>query len=194
MKLLVPVDLYDTTHAPFEYAMQLGQLIDAEITLLHIINSVYNTNEVIAYDPYVEMEDSARKRLGDFKANFLRKNDGNFDSVNVKIEVMFGLPGVAISEYSESNKIDMIIMGVRDKHGLFDRMLGSASSETIKEAKCPVLLIHSSTEFKKPERALFAFDKKTDLDDALEDFKEINNILKAKTDFLHINVKETDDI
>lgn len=192
MKILVPVDLYDSSHSAYEYALQFANDVNANITLLHIINSVFNTNDVIAYDPYDEMEATAKKRLKDFVSKY--SSDDSYPEVYTKIEVMFGIPGFAISEYAKSNEQDMIIMGVRDKHGIFDRILGSASSETLKESKCPVMLIHNDTIYKKPEKILFAFDKKTDLDDALENYKEINNILHAKTDFLHINVKQTDDI
>ena len=192
MKILVPVDLYDSSHAAYEYALQFANDINANITLLHVVNSVFNTNDVMAYDPYDEMEKSAKKRLQDFVSKY--SSDDSYPNVYTKIEVMFGIPGFAISEYAKANNQDMIVMGVRDKHGLFDRLLGSASSETLKEAKCPVLLIHNETVYKKPEKILFAFDRKTDLDDALETYKGINNILQAKTDFLHINVKQTDDV
>jgi len=194
MKILVPVDLYDSSHSAYEYAVHFANLIDAELTLLHVINSVFTGFEVIAYDPYIEMEKAAKKRLSDYVSKYKSKDGKKLPQVNTKIEVMFGIPGFAINEYANSNDMDLIIMGVRDKHGLFDRMLGSASNETINDAKCPIILIHTSTVFKKPEKILFAFDRKTDLDDSLEDFKEFNNIIKAKTDFLHINVKKTDDI
>ena len=192
MKILVPVDLYDSSHSAYEYALQFANDMKANITLLHIINSVFNTNDVMAYDPYDEMEATAKKRLNNFVSKY--SNDESYPKVFTKVEVLFGIPGIAISEYAQANDQDLIIMGVRDKHGIFDRLLGSASSETIKEAKCPVMLIHNDTIYKKPEKILFAFDRKTDLDDALESYKKINNVLQAKTDFLHINVKETDDI
>lgn len=194
MKILVPVDLYDNPHAAYEYALHFANEIDANITLLHVINSVYNTSDIVAYDPYTEMETHAKEKLQKFVTKYTNDHEGKHPKVFTKTEVMFGIPGVAIAEYAASNNFDMIIMGVRDNHGFFDRLLGSASSETIKEAKCPVMLIHNTTKYSKVNKILFAFDKKTDLDDVLEDFKKVNNILKAKTDFLHINVKQTDDI
>lgn len=192
MKIVVPVDLYDTSHAAYEYALQFADELGANITLLHVVNSVFDTSDVMSYDPYDELKASAEKRLKDFVEKY--SSEGSYPKVYTRIEVMFGIPGFAIPEFAESNNMDIIIMGVRDKHGFFDRMLGSASAETIKNAKCPVMLIHPETLYKKPEKILFAFDKKTDLDDSLEAYKEINNIIKAKTDFLHINIKHTDDI
>jgi len=193
MKILVPVDLYESSYSSYKYALHLAELMNARVTLLYVINSVFNTNEVISYDPYLEMENTTKKRLEDFKTKFERE-EKSLPNVNISMDVMFGIPGMAIPEYAESHKFDLIVIGVRDKHGFMDRLLGSVSNETLKESKCPVILIHHSTEFKAPEKILFAFDNKTDLDDALEDYKKLNDILKAKTDFLHINVKHTDDI
>ncbi len=194
MKILVPVDLYESSYSSINYAVHFADLIDARITLLYVVNSVFNTNEVITYDPYLEMENTAKQRLEEFKSKFLKEQKGKLPEVDISVDVMFGIPGMAIPEYAELHKFDLIIIGVRDKHGFVDRLLGSVSNETIKEAKCPVMLIHQSSAFKSLEKILFAFDKKTDLDDALEDFKKFNDILKVKTDFLHINVKHTDDL
>ncbi|MEM9548893.1 MAG: universal stress protein [Bacteroidota bacterium] len=194
MKILVPVDLYESTYASYKYARNFAGLINAKITLLYVINSVFTANEVVSYDPYLEMETTAKRRLEEFSKKFQQDFGNDLPDVDVDLKVMFGIPGLAIPEYAETNKFDLIVIGVRDKHGFLDRLLGSVSNETINEAKCPTILIHQRTEYKVPEKILFAFDKKTDLDDALENYKELNDIIKAKTDFLHINVKQTDDI
>ncbi len=194
MKILVPIDLYDSSFSSYKYALHIAELLNAKITLLYVINSVFTTNEVIAYDPYFEMENTAIKRFNDFKSKFEKEEGPNLPKIETKTEIMFGLPGMAISAFSNSNNFDLIIMGVRDKHSFLDRILGSASIETIKEADCPVMLINKETVYKKPDKILFAFDKKTDLDDAIEDYKKLNDIIRAKTDFLHINVKNTDDV
>lgn len=194
MKILVPIDLYESSHAAYEYAIHFANSINAEITLLHVVNSVFNTSDVVAYDPYLEMKNTAKTRLNKYVSQYKSDSGLPLPKVTTHIEVTFGIPGFAISEYAENNKFDLIIMGVRDKHGILDRILGSASTETIKEADCPVLLIHPSTKYKSPKKILFAFDKKTDLDDVLDDFKKLNNKLTAKTDFLHINIQHEDDI
>ena len=194
MKILVPVDLYESSYASLHYAVNFAALFEAEITILYVINSVFNTNEVISYDPYLEMETTAKERLIDFKSRFESEYEGKIPKVSTTTDVVFGIPGMAITEYANSNHCDLIIMGVRDKHGFLDRLMGSASTETVKEANCPVLLVHEVNEFKKPEKILFAFDKKTDLDDALEDYMKINDVIKAKTDFVHIDLKGKDNI
>ena len=162
MKILVPIDPYESSYSAYTYAIQLAKLLDANITLLYVINSVFSTSEVISYDPYLEMENAAKERLQKYKADFKAEAKEDLPNIYTFADVMFGIPGLAIPEYAESHNMDMIIMGVRDKHGFFDRLLGSTSSETIKVAKCPVLVIHNDTEFKKPEKILFAFDKRTD--------------------------------
>jgi len=194
MKILVPVDLYEKNDAVYAYAVQFAANFKAQVTLLYVINSVFNTSEVIGYDPYLEMENTAKDRLVKFKEEFEAHANDSLPKPYTHLDVVFGIPGMAIAEYAKEHDHDLIIMGVRDKHDFLDRLLGSATIETIKESECPVMLIHKNASYKKPEKVVFAFDKKTDLEEALEGYKSLNNRLKAKTDFLHINVNKEDDI
>ena len=130
MKIVVPVDLYESSFDSLHYAVHFAALFDADLTLLYVINSVFNTNEVISYDPYLEMENTAKDRLSDFLSRFEKEYGDKALGKNISTEVVFGIPGLAIADYAEKNDIDLIIMGVRDKHGFMERLLGSASTET----------------------------------------------------------------
>jgi len=78
----------------------------------------------------------------------------------------------------------------RDKHSLFDRLLGSASAIAVRTANCPVMLIHQGCKYNNPKNIVFAFDAKSDIEDAVEDYKIFNSSLKAKTDFVHVKIKD----
>lgn len=194
MKILVPVDIYDSFHAPYEYAIHLAKSFNARITIIHVIQSVFNNNEFDGYSPYEEMEEAARIRLQRFVSEYKDISGEKLQDLKTNIEICFGIPGQGITDFAEDNDFDLIIMGVRDRHSFLDKILGSTSTETISGAKCPVMLIHQGYKFKKPEKILFAFDQKNDLDGVLEEYKKINNTLKAKTDFLHINIDYINDI
>lgn len=51
-------------------------------------------------------------------------------------------PGVAISDYAEEKKMDMIIVGHRGLSNLKKLFLGSVSSIIVQRAKCNVLIIN----------------------------------------------------
>ena len=100
MKILVPIDLNEASKAVYAYALKFAGKMGANITLLHIINSVYNTSDIIGYDPYQEMEKSAKNRLIDFTDSY--KNGNAPSGVHTYTDVMFGIPGIAIAEYAVS--------------------------------------------------------------------------------------------
>lgn len=193
--ILVPVDFYETSFAAFNYATNFAALFpEAEITLLHVINGSFNTNDVVVFSPMITRRDAAINRLTFFHEKYPKEIGIDLPTVHVKKEVRYGIPGFCITDYANDNGFDLIIMGTRDQHSLFDRMLGSASAITVRMAKCPVLLIHEHVKYNKPQNITFAFDAKSDLEPALSAFYDLNSILKAKTDFVHVNTKRKDSL
>jgi len=194
-RILVPVDFYKTSFSAFYYAAHISKLFPkSEITLLHVINGSFDTNDVIVFSPMLTRKDSAIERLKFFQEVYSKEIGIELPVVLVKKEVRFGIPGFSIAEYANSNKYDLVIMGTRDQHNLFDKILGSTSAITLRTANCPVMLIHENVKYNFPEKIVFAFDEKSDLEDALEDYCELNSVIKAKTDFVHVDQKKNHQI
>jgi len=170
-RILVPVDFYKTSFSAFNYAANFSQLFpEAEIILLHIINGGFNTDDVVIYNPMMAREDAAIKKLKYFHQKYPQELGVELPKVNIREEARFGIPGFAIAEYASANGVDMVIMGTRDQHNIFDKMLGSASAITLRTAKC------------------------SDIEEAIERYRKLNSVIKAKTDFVHINKGKKDDI
>lgn len=194
-RILVPVDFFKTSFAAFNYAANFSQLFpDSEITLLHVINGAFNMDDTLVFDLMESKKDAALEKLGYFHQTYPSELGIDIPKIKVKKDVRFGLPGFTIAEYASSHNFDMVIMGTRDKHNLFDKLLGSASAITLRTAECPVMLIHESVKFNSPKKVVFAFDEKSDLEDALEGYWKLNSVLGAKTDFVHVNTKNRKDV
>lgn len=194
-KILVPVDFYETSFAAFNYAAHFAILFpEAEITLLHVINGSFNTNDVVVFSPMIARRDAAINRLTFFHEEYPKEIGVHLPAVDVKKEVRYGIPGFCIADFANDYGFDLVIMGTRDQHSLFDRILGSASAITVRMAKCPVMLIHENVKYNKPQHITFAFDAKSDLEPALADFYSVNAILQAKTDFVHVHDKSKDNL
>ena len=194
-RILVPVDFFKTSFAAFNYAANFSQLFPkVEIILLHVINGPFDTKNVVIFDPMLDIHDAAVKRLTYLHEEYADMIGITLPSVDLKKEAIFGLPEIKIPEYAKNHDIDMIIMGTRDKHNIFDKILGSASAITLRRAHCPVMLIHENVRFNTPEKIVFAFDEKSDIEDALERFWKLNSVIKAKTDFVHVNTNKKDNI
>jgi nucleotide-binding universal stress UspA family protein len=194
-RILVPVDFFKTSFAAFDYAANFSQLFpDSEITMLHVISGGFNFDDTLVFDLMESKKDAALDKLAYFHQTYPSELGIDIPEVKIQKIVKFGFPGFTIAEYASNNDFDLVIMGTRDKHNLFDKMLGSASAITLRTAECPVLLIHENVKFNKPKKVVFAFDEKSDLEDALEDYWELNSILKAKTEFIHVDTKNKSDL
>lgn len=193
MRILVPVDFHLTSFSAFLYANAIAKHLDAEITLLHIINGSFNTNEVLQYQPLLNLENSRKKQLKYFCEEYPKEEGIELEDIKTHYVVRFGIPGFTLADYANDNAYDMVIMGTRDKHGFFDKLLGSVSSLAIKMTKCPVMLIHENTKFQDLKKIVFAFDSKGDLDDTLEDYIKFNKAFKATTDFVHVQISDDDN-
>lgn len=194
MKILVPVDFFETSFAAFRYAASLAKKIDAEVVLLHIINGMINTGGNMSADPRTEIVNLSKDKLDRFVEHFPKIKGVKIEDIKLTKKVIFGIPGIAVTDYAEANNINLIVMGTRDKHGIFDRLLGSVSIVTIKEATCPVILIHESTKWKIPEKVVFTIGQDSDLNIPLEQYVKFNSLINAHTDFLHIDIDGKDDI
>jgi nucleotide-binding universal stress UspA family protein len=195
MKILVPVDFHKTSFSAYNYALNLANEFGGEITLLHVINGAFNTNDDVTFDPIHSQQEGAIKRLEYFADEYAKEVGIETPKLPSKKEVRFGIPGFTIADFANQNAIDIVIMGTRDKHGIFDRLLGSASSVSIRLCKKPVLLIHKRNRYNTPKKIAFAFDAKSDLEEAIEDIKTLNSKLRAKLEFVHVkNAEGNEDL
>jgi len=194
MKILVPVDFNKSSFSAFKYACNFANQFNADITLIHVISGSFTTNHVLAFDPLLSLEDAAIKRLNYFAIQYAKDVDERLPDVNISKEIAYGIPGIAISEFAKNHHFDLIIMGTKDKHGIFDRIIGSTSTITLRQGSCPVILIHEHTKFNNIKKVAFAIDNKVELDDSIESYRRLNNTWKAKTDFVHVDVSGSKDI
>lgn len=193
--ILVPVDFSKTSFDALYYAANFAQVIpNAKLTLLHVISGDFTMNEMIAYESILIKETGAKNRLDFFLDEYPEELKLKLPKVPMDREVRFGMPGFTITQYSKENDVDLIIMGTRDRHGIFDRIIGSTSAISLRMASCPVILIHENVRFNIPKKIVYAFDQHSDIEEAISDFKKLNNTLKAKTDFVHVREEDQEDL
>jgi len=193
MKILVPVDFYQSSFSAYSYACHLSKELDAELTLLHVIPHGLTT-KIEDFDPNNSLETNAAAKLEYFTKQYPSELGVFIPKVDTILQSTFGSPAPSILLYADQKDVDLIIMGTRDKHNIFDRILGSTSSSVIDRSECPVMLIHENTKYNKPNHIAFAYDDHGDLENAIDDFDSINSRLQAKTDFIHIYKDNMEDL
>lgn len=103
-RILVPVALTEKSLAAVDVAFDLAKLSKAEVTLLHVIETI----EHVTFDEmkglYKRLENSARKGLEEFSERF--KTEG----LKVEAAVTYGHRTQGIIAFAIDNKSDLIVM------------------------------------------------------------------------------------
>lgn len=135
-KILVPVDGSESSRRAAEYAADMANLMGSEILLMHCHKSF----PVVLGEPYFQ------KALN----KIMKKSDNLLEPYREIMQVagaaftdriLEGPAAQVISEVSEIEKIDLIIMGCRGLSDLEGLLLGSCTHRVLKTAPCPVLVI-----------------------------------------------------
>lgn len=192
MKVLVPVAFEETSFAAFAYASHFVEKIGGEITLLNVIHLSYDSVNPLGAEYLDAVEEGVKTRMDYFINEYHKDKKVELGNATIKTEIRFGVPSYTISSMAQEDKYDMIIMGTRDKHGMFDQLLGSTSSNVISSAPCPVMLVHSNSTYYPISNIAFAYDIKGDVHNALRSYSDLNAQIGAKTDFIHIEYDDAE--
>lgn len=194
-KILVPVDFSLSSENAFRHAILTADKLEAEITLIHVVNPDVAVVEVpIAVEIAVhEQMKIAKQKLYEITSNIMAQVLQLLQNVPVVLtEIELGNPFGAINRYAKTNNFDFIFMGTRNKHGAVDKIFGSVASNVIKNAPCPVMVIPEFAVYRDTTLVTYA----TDLEEV--DPYEIWNVAKLLKPFhpiircVHFNENERD--
>ena len=149
-RILIPLDFSKTSLKALDHAAHLAKLCDAEITLLHVPESLSVMSNSGYFDPpdfHEEYEknisDQSDAKLGEIAAQLKKKGIAKVDTLTV-----IGNPKKEILKVSKNIKADLIVMGTHGTSGIKEFFVGSNTFSIIKDAKCPVLSVQQDQ--KKP--------------------------------------------
>ncbi|MBK9734155.1 MAG: universal stress protein [Saprospiraceae bacterium] len=188
-KILVPVDFTKVSFSAFNYAVKLAEKLNAEVTLMHVINGSFATADSMFLETMDVAFEAAKNRLKFFAIDYSKKMGLAFSKKKFHYEVRFGVAGFTIADFANDNGYDYVVAGTRDNHNIVERILGTSSTIITKLTNCPIILIHENTRWMEPKKVIFTIDDKTDFKKSITDFLSFNKFFKAATDFIHIKIE-----
>ena len=185
--ILVPIDFSLAAKAGFDSALQINKTTKAVIFALNVYQKVANN---YSKDVSLLLQQDAEKR----RLTALDKFTGiyqNPSSTQIKPKIRSGNTVDEIVKFSEENAIDLIVIGTKAKHNLWEYLFGSVSTTLVKKSKIPVLIVPEGLQFKKPKNIAFANDFMTNEISFkyLDDFAAIFN---ADIQQVHVNILPSD--
>lgn len=134
--VLCPCDLSPLAEQAADFAADICREFEAELTLLHVIDSRVQYPLVLPYTPAeltVDLRDRALERLNAVAARI--------KGVPVHVEVLTGIPHKVISEAARDRSVDLITMTTHGYGGLSRALLGSTAEKIVRTAHVPIMTI-----------------------------------------------------
>ena len=184
-RILVPIDFSLTAEKAFRFAVTIAKEQNARIILMHIYTPVE--------DVQVGTKDDRKKYKTQTEAILLKKLE------RLRKKVTLNTPQVSVTlfvnkipviknilEFSERNKIDLIIMGTQGAAGLKKTIIGSISSKIVEKTNISVLLIPEKFELKQIKHIVFASNYQSSDKKALSLLMTFAKPFNSKITMLHL--------
>ncbi len=133
--ILVPVDFTPASTRAARYAVAMAKEHSAALTLLHVIERWPSQ----AQADRARVMQSLREKVED-----LVREEAKGLRCNVRIEV--GRVVDTILYTADSTEADLVVLGVRPRTGLLNRLMWPHAYEIVREAACPVLTVRGEVE------------------------------------------------
>ncbi len=150
-RILVAIDGSASSIHATDYAISIAIKNDSQLIILYVIDFYKYTHlsssiilaPTFGSEKYLEEKNEAEEQMNKIKEKFKLKIKDNTKSKKLKTEIVEGAKSVAttIIEYAELENIDLIVIGSRGRTSFKKLLLGSVSSNIIKNAHCAVLVI-----------------------------------------------------
>lgn len=148
-KILIPYDFSETADLSLEHAVFMAKLLQAEITLLHIVETVSFTSAIShAFGGFEKkIETATNEKLEELARNIHLKSGV---TLNIRTEV--GRIYKKICQVAKEVDADIIVMGTHGASGYQKFSVGTNTSRVVQEAPCPVISVQTHAKnlgFKK---------------------------------------------
>jgi nucleotide-binding universal stress UspA family protein len=142
-KILVATDFSLPSLHALRYALDLRQLADAGIVLLHVVESAPS----LAFLRSAEVQEKARQ----WADEQLRHMSEHEVPRTIKIELLRreGTGWVEITRTAKEIGADLIVMATTGRTGLKHAAIGSTAERVVRHAPCPVLTIRAGIDEEK---------------------------------------------
>ena len=139
--ILFPVDLSPASPELVPYAKTMAEKFESEIHLLFVARRFQHLSDMYVPEPEIYtfergILEGAERRLDEFKdTHFMMP-------ANIKTAVLSGDPAEEIITYTQTEKVDMIVMGTHGRKGLNKIVFGSVAERVVKRSPVPVFIVN----------------------------------------------------
>jgi len=190
-KVVCPVDFSSAANNAVEYAANLAQHFDAQLTLLHIAEDpggVIKGNSSPS-TPAEQMQLQSEK-MDRYKT--MVEDDFSIDCL-IKLCPFTPTVENALGNEIENGNYDLVVMGTGGTDELSHFFLGTHTSGLIRKTSAPLLIVPEGCMFQQLNEVVYASDYKTEDVEILEELVDLVKGFDSKITILHVSENNTDD-
>ena len=145
-KILLPTDGSENAKRAGKHAIWIADKSGADIIVLNVVEFYYPQISALPNyreGMYEEIMEEGKMAVESFRKELeLKQCNGVCKTVKLTTKIKEGKSHLEILKSINEDNIDLVVMGASGRHGLDRFMLGSITERVIREAKCPVLVVH----------------------------------------------------
>lgn len=143
-RILAPTDFSRGAEAGLQWATSLGQILDAEVVMLHVLDLSIAAlagfpSQMAAMPAVGELIDRVRSET----AQEMSRLAARFPKARTLVRE--GSPRPAILEVAKEIKADLIVMGTHGRTGLAHVLFGSVAEHVVRHSRIPVLTVRQES-------------------------------------------------
>jgi universal stress protein A len=151
-KILFCSDFSENSLPAREYALAYAKAFDAELIIIHVINSSQLGYSSLGEGVPLDMRstlDSIQESVG--KALLVVAQECSGQLPKVDTYVCIGSPAYEIVRFAEERSVGLIVTGTHGWTGFKLLIMGSTAENVVRMASCPVLTVRSSPPSDRPK-------------------------------------------
>lgn len=197
--ILVPIDFVPTSANALRYCINLADDVGKELVLLHIIYPEFEMLDlpVFSLQSTREKVSVAREKLQSLVDQTLMQIQVDHDLKSMPIlraDIEVGTPGPMISGMADRDEVELLIMGMRDKHYGVEQWFGGVTKYAMTRTSKAMMVLPHNAEYRKPKKILFASDFTKNDREGIRWIKDKMGIFSPAIDLIHIHaIGETVD-
>lgn len=148
MRLLVAVDGSSVSDETLEYAIDIADALDADVTVCHVVEPALFVEDVS--EPVESLSEAERRFLLSGVDDAFDRGLAVLDEAvefaaelgrTVDREIRYGDPATEVTEFAESDGFDAIYVGHRGRSTREERFLGSVAKGVVERSTVPVTVV-----------------------------------------------------
>jgi nucleotide-binding universal stress UspA family protein len=133
------VDFSETSRAALEEAADLARRAGAELTVIHVFEPPVGASGTVV--PESALFEATRVEL-ERKLELWRAEAEDLSGGAVRSRLVPGSAAQEVVRFAREGNFDLVVVGTHGRTGLRRLVLGSVAELVVREAGCPVLVVH----------------------------------------------------